>query len=171
MYIWLSPKLLSLFDISSNYIIKFAAYYSHYKDQVIANPTRIFIYAANCLYFVYYLSNFLVAFFLAHNSSAYTIKSGLITKKRELPRIFLHFFSYSFQPLFLFLSLMLSKICLAIFKYLMIYKCTAIFKLQFSLTLANFSLLANYPSVKLSSKKAIKTEKIIIKDCNYLTLI
>lgn len=57
---------------------------------------------------------------------------------------------------------------LAIFEYLAIYKYAVIFESQFSLTLASFFLLANYLLVKLISKKVIKAEKIMIKDCRYL---
>lgn len=46
-------------------------------------------------------------------------------------------------------------------------KYNALSKWKFSLTLASFSLLADYLSVKLTSKEAVKA----VKGCNYLTYI
>ena len=117
------PKLLSLFDASSDYIIKFATYHPHYKEKIISNPTRTFVCAANCLYFSYGWSNFFkcgwnnlsMAFFLAQNNGLYTAKLGLVTKKGELPITFIYF-SNHLQPPSLLLSLMLSKMRLAMFK-------------------------------------------------------
>ena len=65
---------------------------------------------------------------------------------------------------------MLSKMYLAIFKYLTMFKVAtmskynALSKWKFSLTLASFSLLADYSSVQLTSKKTIK----VAEDCKYL---
>lgn len=42
------------------------------------------------------------------------------------------------------------------------------FKWKFSLTLASFSLLADYSSIKLTSKKTVKSEKIMKKNWKYL---
>ena len=45
-------KLISLLDISSDCIVKFAIYLLHYKD-IIENPTLTFIYVANYFIFLY----------------------------------------------------------------------------------------------------------------------
>lgn len=47
---------------------------------------------------------------------------------------------------------MFSKIYLVIFKYLAIFKYAPMSKWQFNSTLASFSLLANYPSIKTSNE-------------------
>ena len=50
-------------------------------------------------------------------------------------------------------------------KCLVILKCAAISKWQLCLTLASFPLLADYPSVKMTSENIIKKTK----DCKYFT--
>ena len=52
------PKLLSLFDASSNCIVKFAIYHPKYKEKIVSNPNWTFVCATNCLYFPYSWSNF-----------------------------------------------------------------------------------------------------------------
>ena len=69
------------------------------------------------------------------DSRVYITESVLVTKKEELPRTFIYH-SHHFQPLAPFSSS----------------------------NFASFSLLANYSSFKLTSKKAIKA-------CKYLTSI
>lgn len=65
-----------------------ATYHLHYKD-IVGNPTRTFIYTANCLYFLCYWNNLLAVFFLTHDCSACTTKPGLVIKKGELPKTLL----------------------------------------------------------------------------------
>lgn len=90
-------------------------------------------------------------------------------KKREPPKTSLYLFSH--QLLFLFLSLTLLIMCLAIFKYTLMSKYSTMskyatmFKWQFSSTLASFPLWADYPSIKLTSENVIKTAE----DCKYFT--
>lgn len=120
--------------------------------------------------FLHGWSNLLVAFFLTYDSNIYIAELGLVTKKKELPKTFLYLFSYLFSLSSLFFSLMLFKMHLKFFECLAILKCATIFEEQFSISnLANFLLLADYPSVKLTNKKAIKKTKIIRKDCKNLT--
>lgn len=180
-------KLILLLSILSHYIIKimnllynildagkywFAIYHLHYKDKFVDNLTWAFICATNCLYFLRNQSNFSATFFFAYDSSTYTAKLSLVTRKRELQKISLHFFSCLPLLLSLFFSLTLFKICLAIFKCLAISKCIIIFEQQFSfLALANCLLLVDSLLVKLTSEKAIKKIKIMTKDCkNFKTI-
>ncbi len=92
-------------------------------------------------------------------------------KKEEPSRTCLYLFSH--QPLFLLLCLTFSKIRPEMFKYSFISKCLAISKCatmsewQLSSTLASISLLADYPSVKLTSKNVIKAAE----HCKCLTSI
>lgn len=94
----------------------------------------------------------------------------------------LYLFSHSFQLLSFFFSSMisksvvifkwqssltLSKIRLAILKYSIMFEYNVLIKWEFSLTLASFFLLTYNLSVKLTSKKTIKT----IRNCKYLTSI
>lgn len=87
----------------------------------------------------------------------------------ELPRTSLYLLSYQLPSLFF--SLTLLKMRPAIFKYSLISEClamsksAAISKWQLSSTLANFPLLGDFPSVKLTSENAIKE----VEDCKYLT--
>lgn len=64
------------------------------------------------------------------DNGAYAIESGLVTKKRKLPKTFIHY-SHHFQPLAPF----------------------------FSSNFASFPLLADYSLVKLTSKETIKVAK------------
>lgn len=64
-----------------------------------------------------------MALFFAHNNSVYNTVLDFITKKRELPKIFINY-SLSFLTLFLF----------------------------FRLILTNFFLLADYSSAKLATE-------------------
>ncbi len=90
-------------------------------------------------------------------------------KKGEPPRT--SFYLLSHQPPFLLLSLMLSKMRPTMFKYSLMSKCSTMSKCaamsewQFSSTLASISLLADYPSVKLTSENVIKAAE----DRKYLT--
>ncbi len=160
-------KLISLLSVLFDYVVKFATHHPHYKD-IVGNQTRTFIYAINCLSILCGWSNLLAAIF-TYNGGAYITKPGLVMKERELPRTSLHLLSH--EPPFLLFSLTLSKMRLVMFKYsliseyLAILKCTAISKWQLSLTLTSISLLADYPSVKLTSENVIKAAK----DCKYLT--
>lgn len=179
-------NMSSILDALFNYIVKvmkllyniskpnnrFAIYYLHYKDKLVGNLTQAFDYIINCSYFLYGLSNFSTTFFFAHNSNAYTTKPGLVTKKREPPRTFLHFFSRLFSLLSLFLSLTPSKICLAISEYLAVSKCMIISEWQICfLVLANFFLLADCLSIKLTCEIIVKETKIMIKNYGNFTLI
>ena len=186
LFLWSLSKLISLFGISSHCIIEvitplhdvldegkhwFAIYHPHYKDKFVGNLTQAFVCATNCLYFLNSWSNLSAAFFFAYNNGAYTAESSLVSKKRELLKIFLHlFFCLPLLSSLLF-SLKLSKMRLAIFKCLIMSECATISEWQLSfLALANFSLLANSPSVKLTSEETIKKTKIIIKDYGNLIL-
>lgn len=72
-----------------------------------------------------------MAFFLAHNNNLYAAKPGLVTKKGKLPRTFIYFSNF-LQSLFLLLSSMVSKMRLAIFKYILISEYMTIFNWQLS---------------------------------------
>ena len=149
---------------------RFAIYHPHYKDKLVGNPTRKFVCTANCLYFLRGWSNLLAVFFLAHDSGAYTAEPGLVTKKGEPPRISLHLLSRLPSLPSLLFSLTLSKMRPAISKCSAMSKCATIFEWQLSLpALANFPLLADCPSVKLTNEEAIKGTKIMTKDCGNLT--
>ena len=142
-----------------------------YKNKFVGNPTRAFVCAINYLYFLRGWSNLLAAIFLAHNSGAYTAEPGLVTKKGEPPRTSLHLLSRLLLLPSLLFSLKLSKMRLAIFECLAMSECATITEWQLSLlALANFLLLADSPSVKLTSEEAIKETKIMTKDCGNLTL-
>ena len=148
----------------------FAIYHPHYKDKFVGNPTRAFVCATNCLYFLCGWSNLSAAFFLAHDSGAYTAEPGLVTKKGEPPRTSLHLLSRLPSLPSLLFSLKLSKRRLAISECLAMSECATISEWQLSLSaLANFPLLADSPSVKLTSEEAIKESKIMTKDCGNLT--
>ena len=84
----------------------FAIYHLHYKDKLVSNLSTLFL-------FVY-------------DGGACNTKPGLVTKKREPPRTSLHLFSDALQLLSFILSLTLSKMRPAIFKYLAIFKCAPI---------------------------------------------
>ena len=135
-------KLISLLSISCHCNIKvmtllhdmldagkhwFAIYYPYYKNKFVGNLTWVFISITNYLYFLYSWSNLLVAFFFAYNSGAYTAELGLVTKKWELPRIFLYLFSHLLLLSSLFFSLKPSQMCLAISKCLAMSKYVIIF--------------------------------------------
>lgn len=162
------PQLLSLPVTSSNYIVKvmkpfynmqetsitrFAIYHLYYKEK--SRMTK-FVYNHFVLWPLLKVLSFLgissdccdwtnlsAALFLTHNSSACIAEPGM----EEPPRMSIHHISDALQPLSLMLSLTLTKMRPAMFKYLAISKCAPIFKWQFSSTLTNFSLLANYLSV------------------------
>lgn len=104
---------------ASNYL--FATYHLHYKENIASHPTETLMCIVNYLYFLYYLSNLLTAFFPAHNSSTCTAKLGLVTKKRELSRTFLYLLSNAFEPSSFFFSLMLLEMHLAMLRYIVIF--------------------------------------------------
>ena len=118
------PKLLSLPGASSDCIVKFATYHPHYKDKLVGNPSRIFVCAANCLYFLYDWKNLSAAFFLGHDSGAWIAKPGIITKKVEPPRTSLNLLSHLFQSPSLFFSLTPSEMRPAMFECLTMPRCT-----------------------------------------------
>lgn len=115
-------KLLSLLGALSDYLIKFATYHLHYKNKLVDNLTQTFICAANYLYFLCNLENLLATSLLTNNGGAYIVKPALVTKKRELPRTFLHHLFHLPLFLFLFFGLTLSNMRLAIFEYLAMSK-------------------------------------------------
>lgn len=75
-----------LHDIPDTGKYWFAIYYLHYKDEQVSNLTRTFIYITNYLYFGYNLSNLSTASLFTRDDRACTTKSGLVTKKKELPK-------------------------------------------------------------------------------------
>lgn len=62
-------------------------YYPNYK-VIFNNPTRTFVYIANCFILLYYWSNLLTAFVLIYNNSAYIVKLDLVTKKKNCQKFF-----------------------------------------------------------------------------------
>lgn len=90
---WSFFKLILLLSISSDCIVKFATYYPYYKDILVSNLTRIFIYAASCLYFGYWLGslgNLSTTSLFIHNCGVCTVQSGLVTKNKEPSRTSLY---------------------------------------------------------------------------------
>lgn len=124
------PKPFSPTGNSIDRIFKFAIYNPHYKDIFISNLTQTFV----C-----------------------TTQPGLVTQTGKTSRVVLYD-SHSFQSLFLFFSLTLSK-CAAIFEYVVMPKW------QLNSTLASFSLLRDYLSVKQTSENVIKA----VENRKYLT--
>lgn len=141
-----------LYDVSETSTNRFTIYHLYYKEKIVSNPTRTFVCVINYLYFLSNLGSFSRASLFACDSRAYAIELGPVIKKGELPRTFLYPLSHLSQPLSLFFSLT-------------IFECALISGLQLSLTLASFSLLADYLSLKLTDEKSIKAAK----DCKYLT--
>ena len=160
-----SQKLLSLLGALLHYIIKvmnplhdmwdtgkhlFTIYYPHNKDKEVNNPTQTFVCATNYLYFEYNLGNFSMAFSFVCDGKACTTELGLVTKKREPSRTALDLSNHFQSPSLLF--------------SLTIFKCTLISEWQFRLILASFLMLADYPSVKLTSEVSLNlshTTKIV----------
>lgn len=150
---------------ASNHL--FATYYTHQKKKIISNPTRIFVCIINSL--LYNFSNFFtISPLLAMNGKICFAQLGFVTNKKELLKTFIYLFSHLFQFLFLLLSLTLSKIYPVMFNHSVIYKYAIISKLQLSLILDSFFLLADYLLVQLTHETTIKTEEIITKDCRHL---
>lgn len=163
------PKPVSLPGNLSDYIVKFCTYHLYYKEklgmtksaynswlfyrnELVSNPTQTFVCAVSSLYFRYCLDSFgnlSMASSFACNKGAYATQPNLISKKRKLLKTVLQF-SYPFQPLFLFFSLIFMS------------------KSQFSSALTDFLWLADYQSVKLISGKTIKSALTITKNCEYL---
>ena len=125
---------------------------------------------------LFHKSDHSAASLLVYNGGTYTAEPGLVTKKGEPPRTFLHLFFHPLKPPTLFFSSMPSEMRSAIFECLAMPQCAPISKCapmsewQFNSTLAIFLLLANYQSVKLTSEKAIKSAKTMTKYREYLTL-
>lgn len=94
-------KLLSRTNILSDFIVKLAIYYLHYKDIQVKNQTKNFVCITNFFHFFCDTSNILVSFFLTYDGSACTMKSGLITKKEKLPSNILYL-SHYLKPLSIF---------------------------------------------------------------------
>ena len=157
----------------------FNTYHPHYKEklgitestnELASNLTRTLVCAANFLYFLCGWSNLSAAFFLAHDGGACTAEPGLVTKKKEPPRTSLHLLSRLPSLPSLLFSLTLSKMHPVISEFLAMPKCMTMSEWQLSLSaLANFPLLADYSSVKLTSEEPIKESKIMTKDCGNLT--
>lgn len=106
----------------------FATYHLHQKNKLIGNLSWTFIYTTNYLYFLCGQRNHSTAFFFIYNGSTQITKAGIVTKKRKLPKSSLHFFSHFFQPLSVFCSSTTLKMCLKMFEYLIMPRCTPIFK-------------------------------------------
>ncbi len=151
-YIRPAPKQILLLGTPSDGIVKvikplhdvpetsancFAIYHLHYKDEQVSNPIRTSVCAANCLYFGYNLDNLSMASPFTRDGRACTTEPGLVTKKGEPPRTALDL--SNLQSLSLLFSLM-------IFKYALVSGW------QLSSALASFPMLADYPSVKLTSE-------------------
>lgn len=110
-YFWLPTKLLLLSIILFDYITRFTTYYAYYIDKLIGNSTLTFIYAANCLCFLYDLNNLWAVFLYTYNSSICIAEPGLVSKKRKPLRTFLYFFYHLHQPQsFFFNSMLFNKI-------------------------------------------------------------
>lgn len=100
-----------------------------YKEKLISNLTCTFGCTTNYLHFLYNLRNLSMAFLFACNSSACITEPDLATKKEELSRTFSIYITDIWserveeaKPPFLFLSLTLFKIHLAIFEHLVMSK-------------------------------------------------
>lgn len=109
-----------LYDVQKASITRCIIYHLHYKDK-LNNLTQSFIFIVDNLHFLYSLSNLLIAL-------VYITKLGLVIKKEKLLRTSLHLLSY--QLLFLFPSLTLLEICLAIFEYLVMSQYVVMYKWQ-----------------------------------------
>ncbi len=118
----------------------FAFYYLHYKDEQVSNLIRTSVCAVNCLHFGYNLGNLSTASPFTRDGRACTTKLGLVTRKGEPPRTALDL--SNLQSLSLLFSL-------TIFEYALVSGW------QLSSTLASFSMLADYPSVKLTSEASL----------------
>lgn len=119
-------------------------------------PIWAFVCILDYFYFLSNFGNLSVASLLA--CIVGDTQPSLVFKKRKLSRTFIYLFSFLFK----FPSLFLSQ---------KLFKHPAIFKWQFNLTLADFFLLADYSSMKLTSEKVVKSAKIMTKDYKYLTSI
>lgn len=133
----------------------FTTYYLYYKDKLIGNSTRTFVYVANFLYFLCDWNNFSAAFFFSNNGDTCITIPSLVTKKEKLPKTFLCLVSCPLQPPSL-LSSMLSKMRPAIFRYFLMSQCLKMLK---------------YAAMSKWQLSLILAAKIIKKDCKYLTLI
>lgn len=129
----------------------------HYKDKLVGNQIRTFVYATGYLYFGYGLNNLgnlSAAFFFAHNSGTYATHPNIITKKGEPLRTLLICITDITMPYFHLLPLYLSHY----------FQFPALF---FGSNFVNFFLSADYLLIKLISEKAIKK----VEDCKYHTSI
>ena len=113
-----------LYDVAKASITWFAIYHPYYKDKLVGNSTRKFVSAANRLYFPYNWRNLLAAFFFAYDSGTCAAKLDIVTKKEESPRTFLRHSQLSSLSTLLLLDSTFSKMRLAMFEYLAMFKCT-----------------------------------------------
>ncbi len=118
----------------------FTIYHPHYKDEQVKNPIRSFVYATNCLYFGYNLGNLSTASLFTHDGRTCTTEPGPVTKKGKTPKTTLDLSNLQSSSLFF---------------SLMIFKDALVSGWQLSSALASFLILADYPSVKLTSKVSL----------------
>lgn len=79
-----------------DYVIQFGTYHPYYKEKLFNNLTWFFICIISYSYFKYglgSLKNLLMTSLFICNSGVCITKPGLITKKRELLKTFIYFFS------------------------------------------------------------------------------
>lgn len=94
---WPTPKLLSLFGPSFDYVVKLATNYQYYKEKLgIIELTNKLV------------TNIATFVFIYDNSSCADLP-GLVSKKRELLKTFLYLLSYAFELPFLLFNLTMSK--------------------------------------------------------------
>ena len=119
-----------LHDVPEAGITRFAIYHPHYKDKLVGNPTRKFVSAANRLYFLCGWSNLPAAVFFAHDSGTCAAELDIVTKKGEPPRTSLRRSQLPSLPSLPLLDSTFSKMRLAMFKYLAIFKCAPVSEWQ-----------------------------------------
>lgn len=125
-YQYLMLHLTTLSDLLFiTYIIK-KHKMTEFANKLVNNPTQTFICPSDYFFFLYNLGNFLTAFFLVYNSRV--LQSNLVAKNKKLSKAALYLLFYFIPTLFLFFSLTLFEIRLAISKYLAIFKCIVISK-------------------------------------------
>ncbi len=138
-----------LHDVPEASTTLFAIYHPYYKEKLGITESTIEL-----------VTNSAASLF-AYNSGACTVQPGLVAKKGEPPKTFVYS-SHPFQARSLYFSLTLSEICSTISKcapmstWQLRFKCAPIMsKWQFSSTLASFLLLADYISIKLTSRVSL----------------
>ena len=70
----------------------FATYHPHYKDKLVGNPSRTFVCAANCLYFLCVWRNFSAAFFLGDDGGAWIANQAWLLKRENRQELLYIFF-------------------------------------------------------------------------------